>query len=78
MERIKSGEDSWKDYANMIIKEGIKIGAKSAAQKVFITPTKKVAGAISGAYSKTKSGVSRGFRKVFRRESKEKNDLENV
>ena len=77
LDRIKRGEDSWKDYANMIIKEGIKIGVKSATKKVFITPTKKVAGAIGGAYSKTKEGVSRGFRKVFRRNSKEKNDLEN-
>ena len=28
------------------------------------------AGAIGGAYSKTKSGVSRGFRRVFRRKTK--------
>jgi len=67
IDRIKSGEDSWKDYANMIIKEGVKIGVKSTAQKVFISPTKKVAGAIGGAYSKTKSGV----KKVFRRRKRD-------
>lgn len=72
LERIKSGEDSWKDYANMLVKEGIKFGAKSAARKIFVSPTKKVAGAIGGAFSKTKSGVSR----VFRRKRKEKNEEE--
>jgi hypothetical protein len=70
LDRIRRGEDSWKDYANMLIKEGIKYGAKSTARKVIISPTKKVAGAIGGAYSKTKSGVSKGFRRVFRRKSK--------
>ncbi|MCG3216242.1 MAG: hypothetical protein KAS63_05965 [Candidatus Heimdallarchaeota archaeon] len=63
IDRIKSGEDSWKNYANMIIKEGVKIGMKSTAQKVFVSPTKKVAGAIGGAYSKTKRGVGRLFRR---------------
>ena len=70
LDRIKKGEDSWKDYANMIIKEGIKYGAKSAARKVFVSPTKKIAGAIGGAFSKTKSGVSR----VFRRKPKGEQD----
>ena len=50
----------------MIIKEGVKIGVKSTARKVFVSPTKKVAGAIGGAYSRTKSGIS----KVFRRRKK--------
>ncbi len=68
IDRIKRGEDSWKIYANMIIKEGVKIGVKSTARKVIISPTKKVAGAIGGAYSKTKSGVGR----VFRRRKKDK------
>ncbi len=74
LERIKRGEDSWKDYANMLIKEGIKYGAKSTARKVIITPTKKVAGAIGGAYSKTKSGVSKGFNRVFRRKRNEEKE----
>ena len=72
LDRIKRGEDSWKDYANMLIKEGIKYGAKSAAQKVIVSPTKKVAGAIGGAYKKTAKGVAKGYRRVFRRKSKEK------
>ncbi len=67
IDRIRSGEDSWKDYANMFLKEGVKIGVKSTAQKLFVSPTKKVAGAIGGAYTKTKSGVGR----VFRRKKKE-------
>ncbi|NPD89483.1 MAG: hypothetical protein HGN29_12255 [Asgard group archaeon] len=66
LDRIRRGEDSWKQYANMVIKEGIKVGAKSAARKVIVSPTKKVAGAIGGAYSKTKGGV----KKVFRRKKK--------
>ncbi len=68
LDRIKRGEDSWRQYANMVIKEGIKVGAKSTAQKVIISPTKKVAGAIGGAYSKSRNGV----KKVFRRRKKKK------
>jgi hypothetical protein len=68
IDRIKRGEDSWKQYANMVIKEGIKVGAKSTARKVIVSPTKKVAGAIGGAYTKTRNGV----KKVFRRDKKKK------
>ncbi len=67
IDRVKRGEDSWKLYANMVLKEGVKFGVKSAAVKVFVSPTKKVAGAIGGAYTKTKSG----FGKVFRRKKDE-------
>ncbi len=67
IDRIKRGEDSWKIYANMVLKEGVRFGVKSAATKVFISPTKKVAGAIGGAFSKTKSGVG----KIFKRKKKE-------
>jgi hypothetical protein len=74
IDRIKRGEDSWKDYANMIIKEGVKIGLKSTARKVIISPTKKVAGAIGGAYTKTKSGVG----KVFRRRKKDKGETKKI
>ncbi|MCK4971890.1 MAG: hypothetical protein KAS52_01105, partial [Candidatus Heimdallarchaeota archaeon] len=70
--RVRSGEDSWKQYANMLIKEGVKAGAKSTAQKVFVTPTKKVAGAIGGAYTTSKKGITKGFNKVFRRKDKKK------
>lgn len=66
IERIKSGEESWKDYAKMALKEGIKIGAKSAARKVFVSPTKKVTGAITGAYSSTKKNITRVFRRKKR------------
>jgi hypothetical protein len=67
IDRIKRGEDSWTKYANMVLKQGVKFGVKSAATKVIISPSKKVAGAIGGAYTKTKSGVGR----VFRRKKKE-------
>ncbi|MCK5140814.1 MAG: hypothetical protein KAQ70_01355 [Candidatus Heimdallarchaeota archaeon] len=70
--KVRSGEDSWKQYANMLIKQGVKAGAKSTAQKVFVTPTKKVAGAIGGAYTTSVKGVKKGFSKVFRRKSKKK------
>lgn len=72
LERIKRGEDSWKTYANMVLKEGVKFGMKSAATKVFVSPTKKVAGAIGGAYTKTKSGIG----KIFRRKKKADENLE--
>ncbi len=61
IERIKSGEESWKDYAKMAIKEGTKIGVKSAARKAFVSPTKRVTGAITGAYSSTKKNITRVF-----------------
>ncbi len=77
IDRIKSGEDSWKNYANMIIKEGVKIGVKSTARKVFISPTKKVAGAIGGAYSKTKSGIGKVFRRRKKNNGIEKEITEN-
>jgi len=77
IDRIKRGEDSWKDYANLIIKEGIKIGVKSTARKVFVSPTKKVAGAIGGAYSKTKSGIGRVFRRRKKDKGVEKEKNEN-
>ena len=67
IDRIKRGEDSWKQYANMVLKEGIKVGAKSTARKVFVSPTKKVAGAIGGAYSKSRDGVKRIFRRKKKR-----------
>ncbi len=70
--RVRSGEDSWKQYANMLIKQGVKAGAKSTAQKVFVAPTKKVAGAIGGAFTTSKKGVTKGFNKVFRRKDKKK------
>jgi len=63
IEKIRSGEESWKDYAKMALKEGIKIGAKSAARKVFVSPTKKVAGVVTGAYSSTKKNITRVFRR---------------
>ena len=63
IDRVRRGEDSWKQYANMVIKEGIKVGVKSTARKVIVSPTKKVAGAIGGAYSKTRNGVKRVFRR---------------
>jgi hypothetical protein len=50
----------------MALKEGIKIGAKSAARKVFVSPTKKVTGAITGAYSSTKKNITRVFRRKKR------------
>ena len=74
LERIKRGEDSWKTYANMVLKEGVKYGMKSTATKVFVSPTKKVAGAIGGAYTKTKSGIG----KIFRRKKKAEDKLEEV
>ena len=67
IERIRSGEESWKDYAMMIVKEGVKIGVKSAARKIFVSPTKKVAGAIGKAYSGTKDNVVRLFRRKERK-----------
>ena len=67
LDRIKRGEESWMKYANMALKEAAKFGIKSAANKVFVSPTKRVAGAIGGAYSKTKTG----FGKVFRRKKKD-------
>jgi hypothetical protein len=73
IDRVRRGEDSWRQYANMVLKEGIKVGAKSTARKVFVSPTKKVAGAVGGAYSKTRDGV----KKVFRRKKKtEKSEQE--
>ena len=72
IDRVRKGEDSWKQYANMLIKEGVKAGAKSTAKKVFVDPSKKVAGAIGGAYTKSKDGVAKGFNKVFRRKKKKK------
>ncbi|MBY9000876.1 MAG: hypothetical protein KGD64_08190 [Candidatus Heimdallarchaeota archaeon] len=72
IERVRKGEDSWKQYANMLIKEGVKAGAKSTAKKVFVDPSKKVAGAIGGAYTKSKEGVTKGFNKVFKRKDKKK------
>ncbi len=72
IERVRKGEDSWKQYANMLIKQGVKAGAKSTAKKVFVDPSKKVAGAIGGAYSASKKGVTKGFNKVFRRKGKKK------
>ena len=74
--RVRSGEDSWKQYVNMLVKEGVKAGAKSTARKVFVTPTKKVAGAIGGAYSKSKQGVSKGFNRVFQRKDRKKKKKE--
>ena len=75
IERIKRGEDSWKTYANMVLKEGVKFGVKSAAKKVIVSPTKKVAGAIGGAFTKTKNGLGKVFRRkkqVQETEEKEK------
>ncbi|MHA1223878.1 MAG: hypothetical protein ACTSSG_01990 [Candidatus Heimdallarchaeaceae archaeon] len=68
IDRIKSGEDSWKNYANMIIKEGIKFGVKSTAKKAFISPAQKVGGAIGGAVSKTKTGLTRLIRRKKKKE----------
>ena len=78
IDRIKRGEDSWKDYASMVIKEGVKIGVKSTAQKVLISPTKKVAGAIGGAYSKTKSGIGKVFRQRKKDKGTENKTNENI
>ncbi len=72
IDRVRKGEDSWKQYANMLIKQGVKAGAKSTAKKVFVDPSKKVAGAITGAYASSKKGVSKGFNKVFRRKKKKR------
>ncbi|MCG3223132.1 MAG: hypothetical protein H7647_01610, partial [Candidatus Heimdallarchaeota archaeon] len=72
IDRVRKGEDSWKQYANMLIKQGVKAGAKSTAKKVFVDPSKKVAGAITGAYTASKKGVTKGFNKVFRRKDKKK------
>ncbi len=77
IDRVKRGEDSWKQYANMVLKEGMKYGVKSAAVKVFISPTKKVAGAIGGAYSKTKSGIGKVFRRKKDKDSNEEIEDEN-
>ncbi|MCE7742103.1 MAG: hypothetical protein GOP50_06560 [Candidatus Heimdallarchaeota archaeon] len=76
IDRIKRGEDSWKIYANMVLKEGVKFGVKSAATKVFISPSKKVAGAIGGAYTKTKSGIGKVFRRKKKEEVLEENEEE--
>jgi hypothetical protein len=72
IDRVRKGEDSWKQYANMLIKQGVKAGAKSTAKKVFVDPSKKVAGAITGTYTASKKGVTKGFNKVFRRKDKKK------
>ncbi len=72
IDRVRKGEDSWKQYANMLIKQGVKAGAKSTAKKVFVDPSKKVAGTITGAYTASKKGVTKGFNKVFRRKDKKK------
>ncbi len=53
-EKIRTGEESWKSYAKTFLLQGVKIGAKSAAKKTIINPSKKVAGW-------TKSG----FKKLF-------------
>jgi hypothetical protein len=76
IERIRRGEDSWKQYANIVLKEGIKAGAKSTARKVIVSPTKKIAGAIGGAYTKTRNGVGRVFRRRKKSDeiSEEKSD----
>jgi len=75
LDRIKRGEDSWMQYANMVLKEGVKFGVKSAATKVFVSPSKKVAGAIGGAYSKTKSGLGRVFRRKKETDIEETEEL---
>jgi hypothetical protein len=72
IDRVRKGEDSWKQYANTLIKQGVKAGAKSTAKKVFVDPSKKVAGTITGAYTASKKGVTKGFNKVFRRKDKKK------
>ncbi len=72
IDRVRKGEDSWKQYANMLIKQGVKAGAKSTAKRVFVDPSKKVAGTIGGAYTKSREGVTKGFNKVFRRKDKKK------